>query len=259
MSSGLRGNFGTMTKALHAGHASRTVSNRPCSPHSDLPLIEQSLKESWAFVPSLQRVNRITFKNRSESGKSLFPAFPGRWDKTLSLARGDPCCPGWGVSACPAARHQGQRRGERGMWHLLSLSHDAYLLGPRTGLEGKFSMEFCVAVALLEGEITPEKFTDEKVNQPEIRTLMKKVRTYVTKEVGEKGTLYPGALVKIIQKNGTSCSIHIKNRKGGPSNPLSKDEVVKKFVGNASALNRKDIDDITEKILQLEDLNDIRT
>ena len=259
MSSGLRGNFGTMTKALHAGHASKNG-------------VESALLASLGFTADRTILERkLGFCSVFTEGESYnLQKIVQNLGNPFSLLS-----PGVGIKPypSPAATHAVldgvfqlvQQHGikandvesvECGIFYL----YPTMLIysDPRTGLEGKFSMEFCVAVALLEGEITPETFTDEKVNQPEIRTLMKKVRTYVTKEVGEKGTLYPGALVKIIQKNGTSCSIHIKNRKGGPSNPLSKDEVVKKFVGNASALNRKDIDDITEKILQLEDLNDIR-
>src|SRR5690606_28026952 len=43
---------------------------------------------------------------------------------------------------------------------------------PKTGLQGKFSLEYVVAAALLDGEITLGSFTDEAVNRPEIRALM---------------------------------------------------------------------------------------
>jgi 2-methylcitrate dehydratase PrpD len=260
MSSGLRGNFGTMTKALHAGHASKNG-------------VEAATLASLGFTADktiLER--RLGFCSVFTEGESYnLQKIVQNLGNPFSLLS-----PGVGIKPypSPAATHavldgvlqlvkqhgikaddvEGVECGIFYLYPTMLIHSD-----PRTGLEGKFSMEFCVAVALLDREITPEKFTDEKVNHPEIRTLMKKVRTYVTKEVGKKGTLYPGALVKIILRNGTSYSVHIKNRKGGPSNPLSKDEVVKKFVGNASlVLKRNDIDEITEKVLQLEDLSDIR-
>lgn len=46
---------------------------------------------------------------------------------------------------------------------------------PATGLEGKFSIPYCVANALLREETGMQAFTDEKVNDPAVRTLMKKI------------------------------------------------------------------------------------
>ena len=48
---------------------------------------------------------------------------------------------------------------------------------PRTGLEGKFSMEYALAAALLDGRVTLASFTDEMVLRPEVRALMPRVRT----------------------------------------------------------------------------------
>ena len=45
----------------------------------------------------------------------------------------------------------------------------------RTGLEGKFSMQYAVANALVRGDTGLHAFTDEKVNDPNIREYMKKI------------------------------------------------------------------------------------
>jgi len=120
---------------------------------------------------------------------------------------------------------------------------------PQTGLEGKFSLEFCVAAALLDHTIDLQTFTNEKVNNPEIQRLTRKVKKFVTKDVRGKGTLYPGATVGIYLKNGTSYSTIVDARKGSPLNPLSKDEVIDKFVANSSMILKKnDIDEMIEKV-----------
>jgi 2-methylcitrate dehydratase PrpD len=49
-------------------------------------------------------------------------------------------------------------------------------MNPTTGLEGKFSIPYCVANALLRGVTGMEAFTDEKVNDPAVRALMEKVK-----------------------------------------------------------------------------------
>ena len=48
---------------------------------------------------------------------------------------------------------------------------------PQTGLEGKFSLSYCAVLALIKGQALESDFTDELVNDPEIRNLMGKVVT----------------------------------------------------------------------------------
>jgi len=47
---------------------------------------------------------------------------------------------------------------------------------PQTGLEGKFSLRYCAALALLKGRAVESDFTDEAVNGPEVREMMSKTR-----------------------------------------------------------------------------------
>ncbi|MBM3183457.1 MAG: MmgE/PrpD family protein [Chloroflexi bacterium] len=47
-------------------------------------------------------------------------------------------------------------------------------LEPKTGLEGKFSLRYCAALALLKGRAVESDFTDEAVNGPEVREMMSK-------------------------------------------------------------------------------------
>ena len=48
-------------------------------------------------------------------------------------------------------------------------------LEPKTGLEGKFSIPYCVANAVLRNHTGMQAFTDEKVHDPGIREFMKKI------------------------------------------------------------------------------------
>lgn len=47
-----------------------------------------------------------------------------------------------------------------------------------TGLEGKFSMEYCLAAALVHGRVGFDEFIDEKVNSPAIRAMHDKIHLY---------------------------------------------------------------------------------
>ncbi|BCN40893.1 hypothetical protein ALDI51_42120 [Alicycliphilus denitrificans] len=51
--------------------------------------------------------------------------------------------------------------------------HDA-----TTGLEGKFSMEYCLAAALVYGQVGFDEFSDDKVNAPAIRAMHDRIHLY---------------------------------------------------------------------------------
>jgi 2-methylcitrate dehydratase PrpD len=46
---------------------------------------------------------------------------------------------------------------------------------PKTALEGRFSMQYCVAAALLDGKVGLGTFTDQQVLRPEAQSLMPRV------------------------------------------------------------------------------------
>ena len=54
---------------------------------------------------------------------------------------------------------------------------------PTTGLEAKFSIPYCVANAFLTKDTGMQAFTEEHVNRPEIRALMKKTEVVVDPEL----------------------------------------------------------------------------
>ncbi len=47
---------------------------------------------------------------------------------------------------------------------------------PQTGLEGKFSLEYCLAVAILDGRVSIEQFTDERVKDSKIQSLLPRIK-----------------------------------------------------------------------------------
>lgn len=259
MSSGLRGNFGTMTKPFHAGHAARGGVESAILASTGFTADETILERDLGFCSIFTEGGAYDLEKIVEG--------PGNPFSILS--------PGIGIKPYPscAATHsvldgifhlaKNNRieagdvdRVECGIFYLYPkmLIHSE----PRTGLEGKFSLEFCVALAISDRQVSLDKFTDEKVNHPEIQKLIKKVRKYVTEDVGGPGTMYPGAVVNITLKDGTSYLARIDARKGSPSNPLSGDEVIDKFRANAAyVLDSSKSDQIVEKALQLEKLNKI--
>ena len=101
----------------------------------------------------------------------------------------------------------------------------AALAEPKTGLEGKFSVQFCLALALAEGKVVLDSFIDSKVNNPSLRNIMKKVKLTGNPSYSETRT----SKVIIKFKNGKSIQkkVVLSEQRGDPVK--EKEAVVKKY------------------------------
>ena len=111
---------------------------------------------------------------------------------------------------------------------------------PTTGLEAKFSMEFAVAILLLDRKAGLGEFTDASVRRPEVQDLTGRVNYYADPEfdrLGRNGSfqavLEEPAILKIHMKDGRLLSTRTEPAKGSPKNPMTYDEVADKFRTNA--------------------------
>jgi len=77
----------------------------------------------------------------------------------------------------------------------------AHKIDVNTGLEGKFSIPYCVANALLRGNTGMQAFTDEKAADPEVKALMKKIPLH-----GDLPTMSAEARVEIETNAGKTYS-----------------------------------------------------
>jgi 2-methylcitrate dehydratase PrpD len=130
---------------------------------------------------------------------------------------------------------------------------------PKTGLEGKFSLEFCIALALQERRVNLGHFTDSKVREPGIQKLIKKITKEVTDEAGGKGTELPTAILTVHMKNGATYPCRVRTRKGSPRSPLSAQEVMSKFLECAQLnYSLQQSRRIAEAVMEMEKAEDIR-
>jgi 2-methylcitrate dehydratase PrpD len=98
---------------------------------------------------------------------------------------------------------------------------------PTTGLEGKFSLEYGIAAALLDGLPALDSFTDEAVRRPEAQRLMELVEVAPTP--GGEGLLDGEVEIEITLKNGGQASTALKLPPGAPGRPPTKDELSHKI------------------------------
>lgn len=100
------------------------------------------------------------------------------------------------------------------------------------------------------------------MKDPELRSLMKKVRMTVWDEYSRFGYNPPhapyGCLVKIRLKDGRELSRQVDKGPWEPETPPQWNDLVEKFVGSAELLfSRNTIDQLIDRVQRLEQLEDI--
>lgn len=108
---------------------------------------------------------------------------------------------------------------------------------PKTGLQGKFSLEYVVAAALLDGRITLGSFTDAAVNRAEIRALMPLLdaqedpRCRPEDPTAADSSAGTGGFheVTIRTTDGREVTTRVDFPSGSPKHPLSWDDSRVKF------------------------------
>jgi 2-methylcitrate dehydratase PrpD len=102
---------------------------------------------------------------------------------------------------------------------------------PRVGLEGKFSMPYLIARALIDGNITLETFTDDAVRDQKVLQLLERVDMSADPKLqsGADGSR-PGR-VTIKLKSGQAHTLLQQFPKGSPQVPMTSAELLAKFRG----------------------------
>jgi 2-methylcitrate dehydratase len=130
---------------------------------------------------------------------------------------------------------------------------------PKTRETADHSLPYCVAAALIDGEVGLSQFSFGRIKDPILHSLMQKVT--ITRDA-ELNRQYPEAmpnLIEIITKDGSRFSKKINYPKGHPKNPMTDKEVEIKFKTMAdNILPPGQTDIILDKLLNLEYINDVR-
>ena len=123
---------------------------------------------------------------------------------------------------------------------------------PRSGLDGKFSVEYCAAAALLDGQVGINTFTDERRFAPDMEDMLGRIR--VEPEGPESGATLATALLK----NGSAVSAECAAFRGSASNPMSREErLVKLHDCFNQAMSGTDTQRTIEMLEDLENVADV--
>jgi len=125
----------------------------------------------------------------------------------------------------------------------------------KTGLGGKFAINYVVALCFLDGKLENATFTDEKVNRPEVQAALGKVKVICDESIPEPGPYCP---VGVELKDGTRHAYTARIAKGHPRNPLSESEVLEKFRGNAkSVISDTQSEELIAAVRNLEEVDHV--
>jgi len=231
-SGGLRENFGTMTKPFQAGHAA----------------------EVGVAAAELVALGWSAAEQILEADRGFFHAFGGSYDPGSIMNRlGKPwtfASPGISLKPYPSGSltHPAMTEMMRlieanniqadqvekvdvGANHQMTttlLHHQ-----PKTGLEAKFSMEFCMAILLLERKAGLGEFSDKATQRADVREMIAKINFYVDPEAEGAGFDKMTSILKVHLKDGKVITGRADFAKGSPANPMTFEEASTKFRGCA--------------------------
>jgi len=104
---------------------------------------------------------------------------------------------------------------------------------PTTGLEGKFSLQYCAAAALTFGRVDIDTFEPDQMRQSEVQRLVPRVTMQVDPKLGRDAPPLTQARVKVRLKDGHVFERFTTGAKGYPEHPASSSELDDKFLGCA--------------------------
>jgi 2-methylcitrate dehydratase PrpD len=131
---------------------------------------------------------------------------------------------------------------------------------PTDSLAAKFSMEFCIAILLLRGRAGLSEFRDEVVGDPAVKATIEKVRFEVDPEADAAGYNTMTSIIRVRLKDGREIEGRAAFGKGSPANPMSEQELRRKFMDclDAGGVGADAARRAADLILDLESQTDLR-
>ncbi len=224
--SGLRVNFGSMVKPLHAGYAARNGVLAALLAREGFDASADSMDHAYGYMSVFNaaigfEVEPLLYMGQgleilTEHGLALkpFPAcgatHPGI-EAALQLYRD--------IAGKPIAS---VRAGVCEM----AFSPLIHVM-PNGPLEGKFSLHYCLAVALLEGSLGLSSFTEAKIADPAIRALIPKISMELDDKLRDDSEF--ATVVSVLTESGERFERFVPLAMGKPARWFSVERMRAKF------------------------------
>jgi aconitate decarboxylase len=128
---------------------------------------------------------------------------------------------------------------------------------PETGLDGKFSVQYTTALALLDGEISVDSFTNERRFAPDIVALLSKIELRIDDSIPADFD-HMHVIVEVTTGDGRRLSERVGKLSGWIGSPLTREQRLKKFYSCARrVLNDSSANRVLEAVEKLETMADV--
>jgi 2-methylcitrate dehydratase PrpD len=257
--SGLKENFGTMVKPLHAGLAARNGVLAALLARDGMTASALAIEGPQGFLRAM---------DSQEAGVSGTIADLGsRWEilDTGITVKLYPSCAGTHPSLdliLDMRRQHGFTPAdvERIDVDVDSITPTVLIYDrPATDLEAKFSMPFCAAAAVVDGQVGLDTFEASYLTHPDITSVMERVVMAVDKGFDNGAPALTQARVTIRLRGGRIDSRNAAGARGYPANPATDAELDVKFLSCAErALSRASSRRALELLRRIEESPDVR-
>ncbi len=231
--SGLKENFGTMVKPLHAGLAARDGVLAAL-------LAQSGLSASANAFDGPQGYLRAFDSERDDLG-SVTADLGSRWEilETGITVKLYPSCAGTHPTLDAVLDLLAEQRFTADDVGRIDVDVDPIVPTiliydrPAAPLEAKFSLPFCVAAAVVFGRIGIDTFDDERIDDERVTRLMQRVAMHVDEEIGKGKPSLTEARVRVTMKDGRVLVREAHGARGYPDRPASPAELEAKFLSCA--------------------------
>ncbi len=259
--SGLRQNFGTMTKPFHAGAACRTGVMAAKMVKAGFTAGTDALEGRFGFIHAFSGGEGYDMEKMARNlGSTCYLVDSGIEVKKY------PCCGSAHLALDAIIEIMGQRSIDPAQVDSIdvivdfdpprSLIHDR----PTSSLEGKFSMQYCLTAALLDGKIGLGTFTDDQVLRQEAQAMIPRVTMRRSPEyVGQPSWTEAFNRVDVHLMDGQVLSGRSDRITEGALRGVTMPEIVDKFRDCAgTALPTEVTEELVASLRELEALDDVR-
>jgi 2-methylcitrate dehydratase PrpD len=258
-SSGVMANFGTMTKPFHAGRSAHSGLIAARLAEVGFTASSDALEHPQGFLSAVSPAGEADRETPAQALGSEWKIVKYR----LGIKKYPACyCTHRALDAMIEllARHPLRSEEIEQITVSLSDTHSLILRNhrPQTGLEGKFSMEFAMAAAVIARRAGLAEYTDGFVRRPDVQDLMRRVviETNQNYDPDVSGASVADQIRVDLVAGGRVQSEKVARAKGHPDRPLSEAELFDKFRGCLDAGSAKIAPDVLfERLNHLEDLS----
>ena len=228
--SGIKANFGTMTKPLHVGHTAHNALFAAMLARDGFTANHEAMEHKQGFLEVFNGPGTYnTEAMLKDWGNPYDVVRPGPGFKQY------PCCGSTHppLDALLALRAEHAMPADK-IVRIDSWTHPRRLAhtnrpDPKSGLDAKFSVQYCLARAVLQGQIRLEDFEGDAYDDPTVRALMTRIHADARTDEAL------GAEVRVTFADGQVISQKVSAALGrGPDNPMPEGALAAKFVNCAS-------------------------